>query len=113
MILRVFEVRARAGRIDELRQKLSDTSVSVVKGQPGNRGYLFGDELSIDGSDLVFISVWKDMEAVQARFGERWNESYLPDGYEELIDSHGLKHFSVRGEVDPAAFAESPAASGK
>ena len=98
-ILRVFEVRARPGQAGVLRQKLSDTSVSVVQGKPGNLGYFFGQSVSSDEHDLVFISVWRDVESIKARFGEDWEQSFLPDGYEELIDTCSLEHLEVDGSL--------------
>ena len=62
VILRIFEVRARPGNATLLKQKLSDTSVSVVQGKPGNLGHLFGEVISNDENDLVFVSVWKDLD---------------------------------------------------
>ena len=99
-ILRVFEVRAKAGKVQILRQKLSDTSVSVVKDKPGNLGYFFGENLSSDGHDLVFISVWKDMESIQSHFGEEWEQSYLPEGYDTIIESCSIKHIEFEGRLD-------------
>jgi len=69
-ILRVFEVRAKPGNAEILKKKLSDTSVQVVQGKPGNLGHFFGENLSSDGNDLVFISVWQDMESIKSHFGE-------------------------------------------
>ena len=99
-ILRIFEVRAKPGKAETLKQKLSDTSVSVVNGKPGNLGYFFGANLSSDGDDLVFISVWKNMEAIISLFGEEWAESYLPEGYEELIESCSIKHIEFDGNLN-------------
>ena len=96
-ILRVFEVRAKTGKAGILKQKLSDTSVSVVKGKPGNLGYFFGENISSDGSDLVFISVWKDLESIKSHFGKEWEESFLPEGYEEIIESCSIKHIEFDG----------------
>ena len=96
-ILRVFEVRAKTGKAEILKQKLSDTSVSVVKGKPGNLGYFFGENISSDGSDLVFISVWKDLESIKSNFGKEWEESFLPEGYEEIIESCSIKHIEFDG----------------
>ena len=96
-ILRVFEVRAKPGQAEHLKQKLSDTSVSVVDGHPGNLGYCFGENISFDGNDLVFISVWKDLESIKSRFGEGWEASFLPEGYEENIESCSIKHIEFDG----------------
>ena len=99
-ILRIFEVSAKPGKAELLKQKLSDTSVSVVKGQPGNLGYFFGENLSSGENDLVFISVWKDLGSIQSYFGKDWQQSYLPEGYEEIIESCSVKHIEVDGNLD-------------
>jgi quinol monooxygenase YgiN len=99
-ILRIFDVRAKEGKVDLLKQKLSDTSVSVVKGKPGNIGYFFGENLSTNENDLVFISIWKNLESIKSHFGESWEQSYLPEGYEEVIESCSIKHIEFDGRLD-------------
>ena len=98
-IMRVFEVRAKPGEAEILKQKLSATSVTVVDGKPGNLGYFFGEDLSSDANDLVFISIWEDLESVKARFGEDWEEAFLPEGYDELIESCSIKHIEFDGNL--------------
>jgi len=98
-ILRIFEVRAKPGNAELLRQKLSDTSVSVVNGKPGNLGYFFGENLSSDENDLMFISVWKDLESIKSLFGKEWEESFLPEGYDEIIESCSIKHIEFDGNL--------------
>lgn len=98
-ILRIFEVRAKPGYAEILKQKLSDTSVTVVNGKPGNRGYFFGEKLSSDGNDLVFISIWKNLESIKSLFGEKWEESFLPEGYDEIIESCSIKHIEFDGNL--------------
>ena len=99
-ILRVFEVRAKAGSAGLLKQKLSDTSVSVVDGKPGNLGFFFGQSLSSDEHDLVFISVWKDLDSIKTNFGAAWEESFLPPGYDEIIESCSIKHIEFDGRLN-------------
>ena len=41
-ILRVFDVRTKPGKVEILKKKLSDTSVDVVKDEPGNLGFFLG-----------------------------------------------------------------------
>ena len=98
-ILRIFEVRAKPGNAGLLKQKLSDTSVAVVNGKPGNLGYFFGENLSSDENDLVFISVWKDLESIKSLFGEEWEDSFLPEGYDKLIESCSIKHIEFDGNL--------------
>ena len=105
-ILRIFEVRAKSGNAELLKQKLSDTSVSVVEHKQGNLGYFFGDNLTSDENDLVFISVWEDLESIKSLFGEEWEESFLPEGYDEIIESCSIKHIKIDGNLVPSASAD-------
>ena len=98
-ILRVFDVRAKPGKSELLKQKLSDTSVSVVKDKPGNLGYFFGKNIFSDENDLVFISVWENLDSVKSYFGEDWEKSYLPEGYAEIIESCSIKHIEFDGDL--------------
>lgn len=97
MILRLFEVTAKPGCAAALLAKFANTSADVVQNEPGNQGYFFGDEMSVDGERVIFASLWDDLAAVQQRFGERWQDSFLPDGYEDLIESCGIRHIRVGG----------------
>ena len=94
-ILRVFQVRTKPGRAGELIAKFGRTSAQVVQGHPGNLGYFFGPGVGADDGYVVFTSIWRDIEAVQARFGETWQESFLPPGYEELIEECSIRHINV------------------
>ena len=96
-ILRIFEVRTRPGCSEKLLANFSSTSADVVRDKPGNRGYFFGS--CIQGGDdvVMFVSVWKDLAAVKARFGADWRESYLPEGYEDLIDECSIRHLDASG----------------
>jgi quinol monooxygenase YgiN len=94
-ILRLFEVTARPGCAAALLEKFATTSVEVVDGEPGNEGYFFGRELATEGETVVFASIWRDLDAVQARFGDEWRESFLPEGYEALIETCSVRHVDL------------------
>ena len=94
-ILRLFQVRAKPGCAAELVRKFGVTSADVVRGHPGNLGYFFGQGAEADEDYVVFTSVWSDLDAVKARFGDTWTESFLPPGYEDLIEEHSIRHIDV------------------
>ncbi|NNE12164.1 MAG: antibiotic biosynthesis monooxygenase, partial [Ilumatobacter sp.] len=104
-ILRLFEVTAKPGCAAELLAKFATTSAEVVRGEPGNEGFFFGRELAVDGEQVLFASVWRDLDAVQARFGDDWQRSFLPEGYEALIETCSVRHIDLGGgwHVDPAS----------
>lgn len=94
-LLRVFEVRTKPGCGAKLLENFATTSADVVRGKPGNQGYYFGSCVQ-GGDDIVmFVSVWNGLDAVKAHFGDDWQKSYMPPGYEELIAECSVRHFDV------------------
>lgn len=94
-ILRLFQVRAKPGCAAELIRKFRVASAEVVRGYPGNLGYFFGHGVDAGDDYVVFTSVWNSLDAVKARFGDTWKESFLPPGYEDLIEEHSIRHIDV------------------
>ncbi len=94
-ILRIFEVRTKPGCSETLLENFRTTSADVVRGMPGNLGYFFGPSVPGQNGNVIFVSVWEYLDAVKKRFGEQWQESFLPEGYEDLIAECSLKHVNV------------------
>ncbi len=95
LIMRLFHVRAKAGCAAELIEKFASTSADVVQHEPGNKGYCFGAGIEADQDIVVFASFWEDLGAIKTRFGEDWQVSFLPDGYEDLIEEYWVQHIDV------------------
>ena len=94
-LLRIFEVRTKEGCAETLLENFATTSADVVKGHPGNRGYFFGKCVHGGDNIVMFVSAWKDMDAVKKRFGDDWQVSYIPEGYEDLIEECSVRHFDM------------------
>ena len=98
-VLRIFEVTAKPGCVETLLEKFATTSAAVVADEPGNAGYFFGRcvQPATDADSMMFVSLWTDLDAVKARFGADWQESFLPEGYDDLIERHSLRHIDASG----------------
>lgn len=94
-IMRLFHVKAKKGCAAQLIDKFATTSVGVVQGEPGNVGCFYGKGVEVDEDIVVFASFWKDIASVKERFGQDWQVSFLPDGYEELIEECSVQHIDV------------------
>ncbi len=94
-LLRIFEVRTKPGCAPKLLENFATTSAGVVDGKPGNLGYYFGRCADGEADSVMFVSVWASLEAVKARFGEDWQSSYMPQGYEDLIEQCSVRHFDM------------------
>ncbi|MEM7653656.1 MAG: antibiotic biosynthesis monooxygenase [Pseudomonadota bacterium] len=94
-LLRIFEVRTKPGCAETLLQNFATTSAGVVKDEPGNKGYFFGRCVQGGDNIVMFVSVWRDLDAVKERFGLDWQTSFMPEGYEDLIEECFVRHFDM------------------
>ncbi|MEK9966783.1 MAG: antibiotic biosynthesis monooxygenase family protein [Rhodospirillaceae bacterium] len=106
-VLRIFEARTKPGHAEELLENFATTSAAVVTGEPGNKGYIFGRSVAGDDDTVLFISLWESLDAIQARFDDDWQVSYMPDGYVEIIEEHSVRHFDMDGGWHPDKLQDS------
>ncbi len=95
MIMRLFRVNAKKGCAPELIEKFATSTADVVQNEQGNAGYFFGQGIEVDQDIVMFASFWENLDAIKNRFGENWQVSFLPEGYEELIDECSVEHIDV------------------
>ncbi|NJN05242.1 MAG: hypothetical protein HC814_00880 [Rhodobacteraceae bacterium] len=81
--------------MDELLLKFATTSADIVRNKPENEGYFFGRSVAVNKDFAVFASFWKDLNSVKERFGEDWQSSFLPPGYEDLIEECSVRHIDL------------------
>ena len=94
-VMRLFRAKTKSGCAERLIQSFATTSADVVQNEPGNQGYCFGPEIGHDQDTVIFASFWSSLSAVKHRFGDKWKESHLPDGYGDLIEEHTLTHVDL------------------
>jgi len=78
-----------------LAEKLATSSVQVVRDEPGFLGFVCAGPANSAGRDFVFATMWRDVDAIKARFGDDWRISSLPTGYAELIEECSVEHFHL------------------
>jgi quinol monooxygenase YgiN len=94
-IARVFRATAAPGCRDELLQRFRSSSAALVSSKVGCLGYRILEPINALAPEVVFESVWRDLDAVKAAFGKAWQQSYLPEGYSALMTAHSVQHFLV------------------
>lgn len=93
--MRLFHVRTKPGCSDTLLKNFATTSADVVQREPGNQGYFFGHGIGSAEDVVVFASFWTDLDAIKLRFGSDWQVSFLPEGYEDLIEECWIEHIDL------------------
>jgi quinol monooxygenase YgiN len=94
-IARVFRATAAPGCRDELLRRFHSSSADLVNSKAGCLGYRILDPVDPLASEVVFESIWQDLDAVKEAFGDAWRESYLPEGYAALMTAYSVQHFLV------------------
>jgi quinol monooxygenase YgiN len=94
-IARVFRATAAPGCRDELLRRFHSSSAALVDGKAGCLGYRILEPVETAAHEVVFESLWQDLDAVKAAFGDAWQQSYLPEGYAALITACSVHHFRV------------------
>ncbi len=94
-IARVFRATAAPGCRDELLQRFHSTSATLVKGKAGCLKYRILEPVDASAPEVVFESIWRDLDTVKVAFGDAWQQSHLPEGYAALMTAYSVHHFFV------------------
>jgi quinol monooxygenase YgiN len=94
-IARVFRATAAPGCRDELLQRFHSSSAALVNSKVGCLKYRILEPIDALAPEVVFESVWRDLDAVKVAFGDAWPQSHLPEGYSALMTAYSVHHFFV------------------
>jgi quinol monooxygenase YgiN len=107
-IARVFRATAAPGCRDQLLQRFHSSSAALVNSKEGCLKYRILEPVDASAPEVVFESVWRDLDAVKVAFGEAWQESHLPEGYSALMTAYSVRHFLVSESSTTEQFASDP-----
>jgi len=94
-IARVFRATAAPGCRDELLKRFHSSSAALVNSKMGCLKYRILEPVDASAPEVVFESIWRDLDAVKVAFGDAWRQSHLPGGYSALMTAYSVHHFVV------------------
>jgi quinol monooxygenase YgiN len=94
-IARVFRATAAPGCRDELLKRFHSSSAALVNSKVGCLKYRILEPADASAPEVVFESIWRDLDAVKVAFGDAWQQSHLPEGYSALMTAYSVHHFLV------------------
>jgi quinol monooxygenase YgiN len=107
-IARVFRAAAAPGCRDELLQKFHSSSAALVNSKAGCPKYRILESVDASAPEVVFESIWRDLDSLKVAFGEAWQQSHLPEGYSALMTAYSVHHFLVSESLTTEQFASEP-----
>jgi quinol monooxygenase YgiN len=94
-IARVFRATAAPGCRDELLKRFHSSSAALVNSKVGCLKYRILEPADASAPEVIFESIWRDLDAVKVAFGDAWQQSHLPEGYSPLMTAYSIHHFLV------------------
>jgi hypothetical protein len=76
-------------------QKFHSSSATLVNSKAGCLKYRILEPVDASAPEVVFESIWRDLDAVKVAFGDAWQQSHLPEGYAALMTACSVDHFLV------------------
>src|SRR5262249_8514134 len=92
---RIFSAAAAPGCRQELPQTFHSSSAALANSKTGSLKYAILEPVDASAPEVVFESIWSDLDAVKVAFGDAWQQSYLPEGYSALMTAYSVHHFFV------------------
>ena len=95
MIIRVFRPTIHPGKEGEFESFLRDTAVPLVSRQSGLLAQHVGRPRDRSSTEYLYVTLWKDVESIQAFAGERWQEAVIAPDEEHLLQDTWIEHYEV------------------
>ena len=90
--------------------RFHSSSAALVNSKAGCLKNRILEPVDAAAPEVVFESVWRDLDAVKAAFGDAWQQSYLPEGYPALMTACSVQHFLVSESSTTGQIASEPRA---
>ena len=96
MIIRIFRPTIHPGKEGEFESFLRDTAVPLVSRQSGLLAQHVGRPRdSSSSTEYLYVTVWEDVESIQAFAGEHWEEAVIAPNEEHLLMSTWIEHYEA------------------
>jgi transposase/quinol monooxygenase YgiN len=93
MIIRVFRARLKPDARPAYERLCRTTSLPLMRAQEGCLAVSIGEPSPQRPAEFVVVSVWRDLERLQAFAGERWREATIMPGEADLMEVASVAHY--------------------
>jgi transposase/quinol monooxygenase YgiN len=93
MIIRVFRGRLKQDARLAYERLCRTTSVPLMRAQPGCLAVSIAEPTPTRPEEFVVVSIWRDLERLQAFAGERWREATILPGEADLLETARVEHY--------------------
>jgi len=95
VIIRIVRERVREGCEAEYEALLRDAGASLLAGSPGLLFFYLCRPVGGNEGEFGVVSLWRDLDSLQAFAGKRWRESVLTPELAALVEESRVEHLGV------------------
>jgi len=95
VIIRIVRERVREGSEAEYEALLREAAASLLAGSPGLLFFYLCRPVGGNEGEFGVVSLWRDLDSLQAFAGKRWRESVLTPELAALVEESRVEHLDV------------------
>ncbi len=93
MIIRVFRAVIYENRIAEFKQMVREQSIPWLEKSDGMLGYFPGEPFGSNEREFTMITLWRDIDALEAFAGKEWDDPVVTDDEAPLVEAMFADHY--------------------
>ena len=95
MIMRIFQVKTKAGKEDEFGDFFHNVAIPMMRKTEGIVRVLPGAPCRDSPNEFSFVMIWKDLASLKAFVGDDYQSPHIDPAEAELVASRTIKHYEL------------------
>ena len=93
MIIRIFRAKIRKGQVSAFKRMVQDRSIPWLESSDGMLGYFPGEPFCENAREFVMITLWRDLDALEAFVGTDWDNPVVTEDEAPLVEAMFADHY--------------------
>ena len=93
MIIRIFRAKIRENQVSEFKQMVQNQSIPWLESSEGMLGYFPGESFGENAREFVMITLWRDLDALEAFAGADWDNPVVTEDEAPLVEAMFADHY--------------------
>ena len=93
MIVRIFRAKIREDKVAEFKRMVQEQSIPWLEKSDGMLGYFPGEPFGENSREFVMVTLWRDLESLQAFAGDDWATPVVTDDEAPLVEAMFTDHY--------------------
>jgi quinol monooxygenase YgiN len=93
MIVRIFRAVIYEDRVADFKRMVQDQSIPWLEKSDGMLGYFPGQSFGDNDREFVMVTLWRDVDALQAFAGTDWDNPVVTEDEAPLVEAMYAEHY--------------------